>query len=81
MSACSINWTANACWSTSRSADRNNRRWTGCSAPVLKTYREYRAGAGAEWLNRYWPKVIRLLDHVTDGWVEPPPGLLIGVQR
>lgn len=29
----------------------------GMLGTVLKTYREYRAGAGDEWLNRYWPQV------------------------
>ena len=49
----------------------------GC---VLKTYREVRRGAGHEWLQRYWPNVVRLIDHISGKWDPDRTGLLRGVQ-
>lgn len=51
----------------------------GMLGAVLKTYREYRGG-GREWLRRYWPAVVRLLDHVRASWLEESTGLLVGIQ-
>lgn len=49
----------------------------GC---VLKTYREVRRGAGDEWLRRYWPNLVRLLDHIVGRWDPERTGLLRGIQ-
>ena len=43
---------------------------------VLKAYREYRGGAGRDWLARYWPNVRRLLDHVAATWDPTGSGVL-----
>jgi len=52
----------------------------GMLGTVLKTYREYRAGAGIDWLRRYWPNLTRLLDHVDRTWNVDGTGMLSGVQ-
>ena len=52
----------------------------GMLGTVLKTYREVRCGAGLEWLERYWPHITRLLDHVETGWATDGSGMLTGVQ-
>lgn len=52
----------------------------GMLGNVLKTYREYRAGAGDQWLTAYWPHVRRLLDHVRRTWDPKDTGVLRGVQ-
>lgn len=52
----------------------------GMLGSVLKTYREYRAGAGAEWLARYRPNVTRLMEHVQRHWDPDDTGLLSGIQ-
>jgi uncharacterized protein (DUF608 family) len=52
----------------------------GMLGTVLKTYREVRAGAGEEWLARYWPKVALLLAHVESKWVRDERGVLSGIQ-
>jgi non-lysosomal glucosylceramidase len=52
----------------------------GMLGTVLKTYREVRAGAGEEWLERYWPNVVRLLAHVEAKWVRDERAVLSGIQ-
>jgi len=52
----------------------------GMLGTVLKTYREYRAGAGIDWLRRYWPHLTRLLSHVDRTWNVDGTGMLTGVQ-
>jgi uncharacterized protein (DUF608 family) len=52
----------------------------GMLGTVLKSYREYRAGAGHDWLDRYWPNLVRLLDHVDRGWNVDGTGMLTGIQ-
>ncbi|HVU79228.1 MAG TPA: GH116 family glycosyl-hydrolase [Gaiellaceae bacterium] len=52
----------------------------GMLGTVLKTYREVRAGAGEDWLARYWPKIVRLLAHVESKWVRDERGVLSGIQ-
>lgn len=49
----------------------------GC---VLKTYREFRNGAGVEWLARYWPNIVNLLDHIEATWHTDGSGMLTGIQ-
>lgn len=52
----------------------------GMLGTVLKTYREYRLGAGREWLERYWPNLRRLVDHIRTGWDPQGTGVLRGIQ-
>ncbi|WP_243727279.1 GH116 family glycosyl-hydrolase [Actinocrispum wychmicini] len=52
----------------------------GMLGTVLKTYREYRAGAGLDWLRRYWPSLVRLMRHVDSTWNVTGTGMLTGVQ-
>jgi len=52
----------------------------GMLGTVLKAYREYRAGAGIDWLRRYWPNLTRLLRHVDRTWNVDGTGMLCGVQ-
>jgi uncharacterized protein (DUF608 family) len=52
----------------------------GMLGAVLKTYREVRHGAGMHWLRRYWPNVVRLLEHVQRTWDRDRAGLLRGIQ-
>jgi non-lysosomal glucosylceramidase len=52
----------------------------GMLGTVLKTYREYRSGAGIDWLRRYWPNLTRLLQHVDCTWNVDGTGMLSGVQ-
>lgn len=52
----------------------------GMLGAVCKTYREYRAGAGLDWLRRYWPQLTRLLDHVDVTFNVDGTGMLSGVQ-
>lgn len=52
----------------------------GMLGAVLKAYREYRAGAGIDWLRRYWPNLTRLLRHVDRTWNVDGTGMLSGVQ-
>ena len=37
----------------------------GMLGTVLKTYREYRQGAGREWVVRLWPRIQKLMDYIT----------------
>src|SRR5690625_3128651 len=52
----------------------------GMLGTVLKTYREVRAGAGLDWLTRYWPRLQRLLGYVADRWDPRGTGVLHGIQ-
>jgi uncharacterized protein (DUF608 family) len=52
----------------------------GMLGAVLKAYREYRSGAGGDWLRRYWPNLTRLLRHVEDTWNVDGTGMLSGIQ-
>ena len=52
----------------------------GMLGTILKAYREYRGGAGIDWLRRYWPNLTRLLRHVDRTWNVDGSGMLSGVQ-
>jgi uncharacterized protein (DUF608 family) len=52
----------------------------GMLGTVLKCYREVRAGAGDDWLGRYWPRIVRLLGYVESTWVRDERGVLSGIQ-
>ena len=52
----------------------------GMLGTVLKTYREVRAGAGLPWLERMWPRIRRLLDHIGGKWDPDRTGVLRGIQ-
>ncbi len=52
----------------------------GMLGTVLKTYREVRAGAGLPWLERMWPRIMRLLDHIGGTWDPDRTGVLRGIQ-
>jgi non-lysosomal glucosylceramidase len=52
----------------------------GMLGVVLKAYREYRAGAGVDWLRRYWPNLTRLLRHVDRTRNVDGTGMLSGIQ-
>src|SRR5690606_11752645 len=52
----------------------------GMLATILKTLREVQCGAGADWLERHWPNVIRLYDHIAGRWDPDGDGVLRGIQ-
>jgi uncharacterized protein (DUF608 family) len=52
----------------------------GMLGAVLKTYREYRAGAGPDWLGRFWPSLTRLMRHVDRTWNVDGTAMLSGIQ-
>jgi non-lysosomal glucosylceramidase len=52
----------------------------GMLGTVLKTYREVRHGAGADWLRRYLPNARRLMEYVASAWDPDDSGLLTGDQ-
>ncbi len=52
----------------------------GMLGTVLKTYREYRQGAGREWLARLWPRVKKLLDYVIEQLDPHAEGVIRGEQ-
>jgi uncharacterized protein (DUF608 family) len=52
----------------------------GMLGSVLKAYREVRQGAGRDWLQRYWPSIRRLLEHVRGKWDPDRTGVLRGTQ-
>ncbi len=52
----------------------------GMISTVLKTYREYRQGAGREWLLKYWPHVKRCLDYIQRTFDPDARGLIVGEQ-
>ena len=52
----------------------------GMLASVLKVYQQVKGGVGQDWLHRYWPKVVLLLDHVARKWDPERTGMLHGIQ-
>lgn len=52
----------------------------GMLGAILKTYREVRNGAGADFLATYWPRICRLIDHVARRWNPSGDGVLRGIQ-
>ena len=36
---------------------------TGISAPIIKTYRDWKLSGDTEWLKRYWPQVKRAVEY------------------
>jgi uncharacterized protein (DUF608 family) len=52
----------------------------GMLGTVLKTYREYRQGAGLEWLNRLWPCVAKLMEYVIKTLDADGDGVIRGEQ-
>lgn len=53
----------------------------GMCGAVLKTYRELRRGAiGPAWVERRWPRILALMDHIQQTWDPGETGLLHGVQ-
>ncbi|HLZ59306.1 MAG TPA: GH116 family glycosyl-hydrolase [Ktedonosporobacter sp.] len=52
----------------------------GMLGTVLKVYREVRQGAGRAWLNRYWPRVERLIEYIIARWDPEQDGVLEGEQ-
>lgn len=52
----------------------------GMLGSVLKAYREYRGGAGRDWLARYADNLARLMDHVAAKWDPQDTGVLRGIQ-
>lgn len=52
----------------------------GMLGTVLKTYREVRHGADSQWLARYWPNLVRLLEHISAKWDPDATGVLRGIQ-
>jgi uncharacterized protein (DUF608 family) len=52
----------------------------GMLGAVLKAHREYRAGAGIDWLRRFWPNLTRLLHHIDRTWSVDGTGMLSGIQ-
>ena len=51
----------------------------GMLGTVLKSLREMQQGAGIEWLDRRWPALLRLLEHIRGRW-QSDSGTLIGSQ-
>ncbi|MGD0922265.1 MAG: GH116 family glycosyl-hydrolase [Terriglobia bacterium] len=52
----------------------------GMLGTVLKTYREYRQGAGKEWLSRLWPHVKKLMEYVMNTLDPDGEGVIRGEQ-
>jgi non-lysosomal glucosylceramidase len=52
----------------------------GMLGTVLKTYREYRQGAGEEWLSRLWPRVKKLMEYVMNTLDPDGEGVIRGEQ-
>jgi non-lysosomal glucosylceramidase len=52
----------------------------GMLGAPLKIYREVRQGAGQAWLERMWPRVTHLMDHVSGQWDPDGDGTLEGEQ-
>ncbi|MGO1385172.1 MAG: GH116 family glycosyl hydrolase, partial [Arachnia sp.] len=52
----------------------------GMLSTVLKAYREVRKGAGLLWLERYWPRLRLLMDHIAGRWDPKASGMLHGIQ-
>lgn len=52
----------------------------GMLGSILKTYREYRHGAGTEWLRGYWAHIDRLMTWIRRKWDPNSTGVLRGIQ-
>lgn len=53
----------------------------GMCGSVLKTYRELRRGAvNLTWLERRWPRILALLEHIQTTWDPERTGVLRGIQ-
>lgn len=52
----------------------------GMLGTVLKTYREYRQGAGNEWLLRLWPRVKKLMSYIMTTLDDDQDGIIEGEQ-
>lgn len=52
----------------------------GMLGTVLKTLREMQQGAPLEWLEKRWPALLRLLEHIQRKWDPENEGVLRGVQ-
>lgn len=52
----------------------------GMISTVLKTYREYRQGAGRDWLLKYWPNVKRCMKYVARTFDPEARGVIEGEQ-
>lgn len=52
----------------------------GMLGAILKSYREVRAGAGAAWLERTWPRLKALLEYIEATWDLSEDGILSGIQ-
>ena len=52
----------------------------GMLGTVLKTYREYRQGAGNEWLLRLWPGVKKLMSYIMTTLDDDQDGVIQGEQ-
>lgn len=52
----------------------------GMLATILKTLRDAQRGAGADWLGGYWPRLVRLYQHIAATWDADGDGVLRGIQ-
>lgn len=52
----------------------------GMFGTVLKTYREYRQGAGIDWLVRLWPRVKKLMTYIITTLDSGETGIILGEQ-
>lgn len=52
----------------------------GMLGTVLKTYREYRQGAGRDWLTGLWPRVKKLMEYIMTTLDADADGVLHGEQ-
>lgn len=52
----------------------------GMLGTVLKSYREFRQGAGQAWLDEYWPHIKQLMGYIITHWDQNGDGVLEGEQ-
>ncbi len=52
----------------------------GMISTVLKTYREYRQGAGRDWLAKLWPPVKKLMEYTQNNFDPNSEGIIEGEQ-
>jgi uncharacterized protein (DUF608 family) len=52
----------------------------GMLATALKTYREYRQGAGRDWLVRLWPRLKKMMEYTMNTFDANSDGLIEGEQ-
>lgn len=52
----------------------------GMLATILKSLRDMQRGAGADWLDRRWPQLVRLYRHIVERWDRDDDGVLHGIQ-